>query len=178
METTDPRRSAEHDLMGAVWHPESADALLAEAIRLARFAHAGHVDADGHSAIDHPLRVMAGLSDVNARIVAALHDTLVGTVTVMRDLRALLPHRPLMAVATFEHADDGPEGISFQLIRADSLALQVRRACIADLADPARLAELDPFTRRRRENDGAAAARQLGTTLPEILAEWNVRRAL
>jgi (p)ppGpp synthase/HD superfamily hydrolase len=145
---------------------------LADAVQFARIAYTGRTSESGRPAIEHPLRVMSALAAVDAKIVAVLHDTLTNSVATMVDLRALLPNRLLMAVIALGHADNEPEGISFQFILADPIALTVKLACLADRTNPARLAELDPFTRRQREAAGAAAARALGTTLPDVLANW------
>jgi (p)ppGpp synthase/HD superfamily hydrolase len=164
--TTDPIRLAEVRLVRAHWHPDQSQSLLTAAIRFARVAYDGLTDEAGHPAIDHPLRVTAALDSDDAKIVAVLHDTFLNTVTMMRELRAFLPDRLIMAVAAFEHSEDGINGISLQLISSDSLARQVKLACIADLSATVRLAELDPFTRRRREKEYATARQSLGPAIP------------
>lgn len=146
--------------------------LLADSVEFARVAYAGQTGEFGEPAIDHPLRVMASLTGDDVRIVAVLHDTLTHSVATMVDLRALLPNRLLMAVSALGPAFEESEGIASQVILADPVALSVKLACIADLADPERLAQLDPFTRRRRESIGAASAQALGTTLSKLLATW------
>ena len=88
-------------------------------------------------------------------IVAVLHDTLAHSVATMVDIRALLPNRLLMAVSALGPVFDESEGIAAQVILADPIALSVKLACIADLADPLRLARLEPFTRRRRESSSS-----------------------
>lgn len=75
-----------------------------------------------------------------------------------------------MAVTALGHTGQGPDGTAFQFILADPIALAVKLACVADLMDPVQLAKLDPFTRRRQEAAGTAAALKLGTTLPRLLA--------
>jgi len=148
----------------------SSQALLADSIWFARVAYAGQTGEFGEPAIEHPLRVMDSVAGEDAKIVAVLHDTLAHSVATMVDLRALLPNRLLMAVSALGPVFDESEGIAAQVILADPIALSVKHACIADLADPVRLAQMDPFTRRRRESIGDAAAQALGTTLPKLLA--------
>ncbi|MBC7441670.1 MAG: phosphohydrolase [Ramlibacter sp.] len=144
--------------------------LLDDAIHFARVAYADRRDSFGRPAIEHPLRVMDALASEDNRIVAVLHDTLVNSVATVGDLRAFLPSRLLMAVTALGHTDEDADGISLQSTLADPIALTVKLACIADLSDPARLADLDPFTRRSREAQAADAARALGTTLPAVRA--------
>ncbi|MEO6200820.1 MAG: hypothetical protein ABIX44_06620 [Cryobacterium sp.] len=147
--------------------------LQADAIAFARVAYAGHSGEFGEPSIEHPLRVMAALGSEDTRIVALLHDTLAHSVATFADVRVFLPNRLVMAVAAFAPPLEESEGIASHFILADPIALAVKLACIADLTDPRRLARLDPFTRRRREVAGAAAALALGTTLPNVLATWN-----
>lgn len=144
--------------------------LLTDAMELARVAHAGQRDEFGESSIEHPLRVMAALTSEDTRIVAVLHDALAHSVATWVDLRAFLPNRLLMAVSAFAPPIEESEGIADRFILADPIAHEVKLACIADRADPDRLALLDPFTRRRLQVAGARAAQALGTTLPKVLA--------
>ena len=154
----------------------SSRTLLADSLEFARVAYAGQAGEFGEPAIEHPLRVMASLIGDDTKIVALLHDTLAHSVATLVDLRALLPNRLLIAVSALGPVFEESEGIASQVILADPIARSVKLACIADLADPVRLAQLDPFTRRRRESIGAAAAQALGTTLPKLLATWNSGR--
>lgn len=150
--------------------------LLTDAIELARVAYAGQTDEFGESSIEHPLRVMAALTSEDTRIVAVLHDALAHSVATWVDLRAFLPNRLLMAVTAFSPPIEESEGIASRFILADPIAHAVKLACIADRADPDRLALLDPFTRRRLEVAGASEAEALGTTLPKVLAARNLGR--
>lgn len=189
---TTPQRTTELRLARARWRVDESVPLLQSVIAFARVAYAGLTDAAGHPAIEHPLRVMNMVSSDDARIVAVLHDTLLHEAilhdascspTLARDLRALVSDRLLMAVAAFSHSDDGLDGISAELIAGDPIAREVELACLADLTDPARLAELDLFSRRRVEAICSASARALGTTLPAVqadqwIAQRNATRAL
>lgn len=179
-------RTTELRLARARWRADESVPLLEDVIAFARVAYAGLTDAAGHPAIEHPLRVMEAVSTDDARIVAVLHDTLLHEAilhdescspTLARDLRALVPDRLLMAVAAFSHSIDGIDGLSAELIKGDPIAREVELACLADLTDPERLAELDPFSRRRLEASCSASARALGTTLPAVQADqWIARR--
>ncbi len=162
-------------LAQARWRADPTRTLLDDVIGLARVAYAGLTDAAGHPAIEHPLRVMARLSTPEARIVAVLHDTGLHPAilhddsacpTLARDLRAFVPQRLLRAVAAFGYVHDGLDGVSAQIMAADPIARDVELACLADLNDPGRLAELDPFTRRRLQESCAAADRALGRDCP------------
>jgi hypothetical protein len=183
---TTPQRTTELRLARARWRADEAVPLLQDVIAFARVAYTGLTDAAGHPAIEHPLRIMDTVSSDDARIVAVLHDTLLHEAivhngscspTLARDLRALVSDRLMMAIAAFSHSGDGIDGISAELIAGDPLALEVELACLADLTDPARMAELDPFSRRRLEASCSASARALGTTLPEVQADqWIAKR--
>jgi hypothetical protein len=171
---TTPQRTTELRLARARWRTDETVPLLEDVIAFARVAYTGLTDAAGHAAIEHPLRIMDAVSSDDARIVAVLHDTLLheailhdgsGSPTLARDLRSLVSDRLTMAIAAFSHSGGGIDGISAELIAGDPLALEVELACLADLTDPARLAELDPFSRRRLEASCAASARALGSTL-------------
>lgn len=151
--------------------------LLTDAIAFARVAYAGQVGEFGEPSIEHPLRVMASLTGEDAKVVAVLHDTLSHSVATLVDLRAFLPNRLLMAVTAFAPAIEESDRIASHFFLADPIALTVKLACIADSADPARLSQLDPFTRRRRESAAASESQALGTTLPKVLATWNQARA-
>ncbi|MDY7527342.1 MULTISPECIES: phosphohydrolase [unclassified Cryobacterium] len=142
--------------------------LLADALRFARTACAGKRDEAGEAAIEHPLRVMAALAREDEKVVALLHDTCASSGPGLAGLRGFVPNRLLMAVTALGHGFEETDEISFRFLLADPIALAVKLACVGDLTDPGRLARLDPFTRRRREIAGAAAARGLGTTLDAI----------
>lgn len=156
----------------------SSRALLADAIQFARVAYAGRSDDSGEAALEHPLRVMASLDSHDLKVVAVLHDALTNSVATLVDLRALLPNRLLMSITALGHADEEPDGVAFQFILADPIALEVKLACIADRMNPLRLARLDPFTRRRREAAGNSAAMNLGTTVPKLLAMRDPKPAI
>lgn len=184
--TTEMHRTTELRLARARWRTDESVPLLEDVIAFARVAYAGLTDAAGHPAIEHPLRVMEAVTGDDARIVAVLHDTLLHEAilhdgscspTLARDLRALVPDRLLLSIAAFSHGGNGLDGISAELIAGDPIAREVELACLADLTDPERLAELDPFSRRRLEASCSASARNLGTTLPAVQADrWIAQR--
>ena len=62
---------------------------LAEAIELARRAHAGQLDKAGEPYIGHPLRVMSRVQGTSARMTAVLHDVAEDTSVTLADLRRL-----------------------------------------------------------------------------------------
>jgi (p)ppGpp synthase/HD superfamily hydrolase len=137
-------------------------ALLATALRLAAVAHADQPDKAGQPYLAHPLRVAARLVADGDHSVAAglLHDVVEDSTTTLDDLRAAgIPDTVCTAVDALTKLGDGHE----QAIRraaAHPIAAKVKAADIADNADPARLALLDPTTRERLEAK-YAAARQL-----------------
>jgi len=115
-------------------------ATLETALALASRAHTGTLDKGGEPCILHPLRVMAGVTDPDAKIVAILHDVVEDTDVTMADLRTkgfssavltaveLLTHRPEQSYADYVIA-----------CKADPLARQVK---MADLRDNANLDRL------------------------------------
>lgn len=62
---------------------------LDTAIALACRAHAGQVDKAGGAYILHPLRLMLRFDDLDAQMVAVLHDVVEDSDTALADLRAL-----------------------------------------------------------------------------------------
>ena len=141
--------------------------LLADAMGLMR-------TEQGTCAGEHATRVMLAMGSEDAKVVAILH----GAQTVSRGLlRELLPERLLMAVAAFSRAQDESNDVYFDAILADPLAVEVKLACLGDLADPSQLAETDVFSARRTIRECTDAAHKLGTSLPAVLARWDSGRS-
>ncbi|WP_261331571.1 HD domain-containing protein [Maritalea mobilis] len=139
---------------------------LGEAFELAFHAHAGQVDKAGNPYITHLVRVSASLSDRDARVVALLHDVLEDTATTAEDLAAKFP--PDICAAVEAITKRPGEGYDTYLARvaANPISREVKLADMADNADPARLAALDP-AERARLTEKYATARTLLTKLAE-----------
>ena len=134
--------------------------------RIARQAHDGQVDKAGAPYITHPARVAArvrdGGGDPRAEAVAWLHDVVEDCGVPLDDLRGHgFDDGVVAAVDALTRRDGVPAQAYYTRIAADPLALAVKLADIADNADPARLALLDPATRSRLEAKYAAALRAL-----------------
>jgi len=127
-------------------------ALLGAALELATRAHAGQVDKAGHDYLAHPLRVAARVVDAGeeAVAVALLHDVVEDSAVGIEDLVAAgFPERVTEAVDRLTRRDGEPHADAVRRAAADPLAATVKRADVADNADPARLALLPQELRTR-----------------------------
>lgn len=121
-----------------------------DAVRIARAAHEGQVDKSGNPYIGHPLRVMAGVSGEHARMAAVLHDVVEDTSVTAEDLRAAgCPAEVVATVLALSHRDGEAQEDYLARVLTDPVAVQVKRADIADNTSPPRLALLDPATQER-----------------------------
>ena len=85
---------------------------LERAIAIAAAAHQGVVDKQGQPYVLHPLRVMLGVNDPTARIVAVLHDVVEDTAVTLDEIQA--------------------EGFSAEVVRALSLMTHDSSTSYAD----------------------------------------------
>lgn len=121
-----------------------------DAVALARRAHQGQVDKAGEAYIDHPLRVMERVSGDSERMAAVLHDVLEDTDVTAADLRSAgCPEPVVVAVEALTKRAGEPLAESMARVGADPIAVAVKRADLADNADPRRLASLDRSTSER-----------------------------
>jgi (p)ppGpp synthase/HD superfamily hydrolase len=136
---------------------------LDEAIQLARRAHEGQLDKAGRPYIAHPLRVMGAVSGVHQRMTAVLHDVVEDTRVTMEDLTAAgCPAEVLDAVAAISKRPDEPQARYLARVKANPIALAVKRADIADNMSPERMGRLDAGTQERLRAKYEAALRELG----------------
>ncbi len=125
--------------------------LVATARRLAEMHHDGQLDKAGAPYIGHIQRVADRVSHLDPEVIAAalLHDILEDTAATAADLAAAgIPATVIEAVVLLTKTG-GPLEDYYARIREHPVALAVKLADIADNADPARQAQLDPDTRRR-----------------------------
>ena len=116
---------------------------LDDAVALATKAHAGQFDKAGKPYIDHPLRVMAGVSSPKEKIAAILHDVLEDTSVSLDDLRRIgCPEEVVAAVDALTMRSGEPNMAYYSRVASNPIALVVKRADIADNSDPKRLAQL------------------------------------
>ncbi|MGC5023317.1 HD domain-containing protein [Tsukamurella sp. DT100] len=133
---------------------------------LAEAAHAGQTDKAGNDYITHPRRVAGLVTPQTAenRAAALLHDVLEDTSVTAHELASAgIPAPVVRAVDLLTRRADVPSEAYYAAIRADPIALAVKRADIADNTDPQRLALLDPATQERLRAKYAAAIAALET---------------
>jgi (p)ppGpp synthase/HD superfamily hydrolase len=123
---------------------------LDDAIQLARRAHEGQLDKGGRPYIGHPLRVMGSVSGVHERMTAVLHDVIEDTPVTLADLRAAnCPAEVLDAVAALSKQPDEAQTSYLDRVKANPIALRVKRADIADNLSQDRMGRLDAETQAR-----------------------------
>ena len=151
---------------------------LHDAMTLARTAHAGQVDKLGVAYIDHPLAVMQRVSGTDAKIVAVLHDVVEDTDVTLDDLRSLgFSTEIVEAVDAVTKVKGESLDESMARVKANPLALIVKKADISHNADPERQYGLSDESRVRLTEKYETSALLLGTTLEEILAQFGSARS-
>ncbi len=121
-----------------------------EAEAFARAAHAGQVDKAGEPYITHPLRVRARLIEPSSRMAALLHDVVEDCgVTPHELLGRGCPPAVVRAVVALTKQEGEPLESSLRRAAEDVIALEVKRADIADNSDPERLSRLPLATAER-----------------------------
>jgi len=134
---------------------------IGAAFELALTAHAGQVDKAGAPYIGHVARVAArvadGPEDEAARVVALLHDVVEDTKVTLAEVEAQFGAEIAQAVDALTRRKSEPGESYYARVRANALALVVKRADIDDNADPARLSLLPEETRNRLSRKYATA---------------------
>lgn len=138
-----------------------------DAIAIAVAAHAGQRDHGRPSLpyVTHPLRVLAAFDDETLQMIAVLHDSVEdsdGRVTLASLAAAGAPARVVAAVDALTHRRGEPNEQYWARVAANPDARAVKLADIADNADEARLARLDPARAARLRAKYAAARAALG----------------
>ncbi|MER7754963.1 HD domain-containing protein [Kitasatospora sp. NPDC097643] len=142
---------------------------LAEVETIARRAHEGQVDKNGHPYAEHIAAVAHGTAargGSEAQIAAGwLHDT-VEDGRLSRDwlARAALPDEVKVIVDALTRRPDEPVEEYAARVLATPGALLVKRADLAHNSDPARLAALDRATAERLAAKYARMRELLGLT--------------
>jgi len=112
-------------------------ATLERALEIAARAHAGTVDHHQQPYILHPLRVMMGVDDPVAQIVAILHDVVEDTSVTFDDLRREgFSLTVLDALELVTHESGTPYADYVIACRPNPIARQVK---LADLRDNSRI---------------------------------------
>lgn len=116
--------------------------LLEKAILHATMAHEGQADKGGLPYILHPLAVMLSLpaTDVDARIVAVLHDVVEDTSTTLANLAQWLPTYLVDAVDAMSKRQGETNRTYWARCKANPIAARVKVADMAHNSSPGRLA--------------------------------------
>ncbi|MGC4191552.1 MAG: hypothetical protein QM589_10360, partial [Thermomicrobiales bacterium] len=139
--------------------------VVAPAVDIARRTHAGRFDKSGAPYLAHVARVAARVSrgGIELEAVAWLHDTVEdGGATVAKLARAGFPRAIVAAVDAISRRPAEAQGAYLERVMRSPLARVVKRADAADNADPRRLSQLHPATRRRLATKYAGMREVLG----------------
>ena len=143
--------------------PTTTDAYVAKAQEIATTAHQGQVDKLGAAYIDHPRRVAERLNNPLEQAPAWLHDVLEDSNFTRHDLlEAGIPGGVVEAVSVLTRTDAVSDADYYAAIRANPIALAVKRADIADNLEPWRVEQLDVSVRERLAVKYGSALAALG----------------
>lgn len=135
-----------HELGNRYAHNE----LLTLATRIADKAHGEQDDHADDPYILHPLRMALAVNSEQAKIVAVLHDVLERTSITVDDLSAAGFSTDIVnAINALTERRGETLKHSIARVRTNSLAVEVKRAEIADNSDEWRLSRLSEGTRSR-----------------------------
>ena len=112
---------------------------LEAAIALAAEAHSGQVDKAGEPYILHVIRVVAGCTTPEARIAAALHDTVEDCGLELRLIRHRFGDAVADAVDAVTHRDDETYAQFITRCGKNAIAKEVKLADLADNMNDRRL---------------------------------------
>jgi (p)ppGpp synthase/HD superfamily hydrolase len=124
---------------------------LEHAFGLAFRAHAGQVDKLGEPYIAHVVRVAAAVNGFERQCTALLHDIVEDTQVTLSDLAASFPSEIVDAVDAITKRPSEDYEAYLARVAANPVALDVKRADMADNSAPRRLAGLAEADRRRLE---------------------------
>ena len=130
---------------------------LGLAFEMAFAAHQGQYDKAGVPYITHLVRVACGVDGQEAQTVALLHDIVEDTEMSLERLSATFTTRIVEAVDAITKRQGEAYDVYLRRVRANPLALEVKRADMTDNSDPERLARLDPAKRAQLEAKYTAA---------------------
>ena len=112
--------------------------LTCKALRLAYQAHHGQFDPCGMPYIFHPFHLAEQMEDEAAVCVALLHDVVEDTAVTIEEIAAQFPPEVTEAIRLLTH-DDGEAYASYLLrVKANPLALKVKRADLKHNMDETR----------------------------------------
>src|SRR5947208_3305666 len=115
-------------------------ATIEKALRIAASAHEGQTDKDGQPYILHPLRVMARVEGLEAKVVAVLHDVIEDTQVTADDLREAGFGEPIVAaILCVTHRKDESYAEYVVRCKGDEFARRVKLADLEDNTRPERI---------------------------------------
>lgn len=113
--------------------------ILTKAIEFATERHKGQVDKAGVDYITHPLRVMEGVDDLNAKIVAVLHDVMEDTDTTEEEIRELVQDEEIVQALLTLTRGEGEEYFEYiNRVKKNPLAVKVKLSDLSDNLRPDR----------------------------------------
>ena len=113
---------------------------IEKAVEIAAKAHAGVKDKQGKPYLLHPIRVMMGVEDEAAQIVAVLHDVVEDTSVSTDDIRAEgFSQEVIDALSLVTHRKDQPYSEYVIACKQNEIARQVK---LSDLRDNSNLFRL------------------------------------
>lgn len=136
--------------------------MIGAAFELALAAHQGQTDKAGMAYIGHVARVAAGVETDAERVVALLHDVVEDCDVPLADIEAKFGAEIAAGVDAMTRRNGEAADDYYARVRANPLALRVKRADIADNSSPERLKLLDEATRERLTKKYADALNALG----------------
>lgn len=120
---------------------DDMDNTIELALIMAAEAHFGQVDKLGRPYILHVIAVVNTCETLPQKIVAALHDIVEDTPIQLSDLEKRFPAEIVAAVDAITHREDEPREVYLQRVKANPLALAVKKADVAH--NMSRLAALE-----------------------------------
>lgn len=116
-------------------------ATLEKAIEIAAKAHAGQTDKAGAPYILHPLKVMLGVSTLEERMAAVLHDVVEDTDVTLETLRSEgFPESVLRAIQAVTKIPGEDYEAFVRRAAADPIGRKVKLADLAENSDLTRIA--------------------------------------
>lgn len=112
--------------------------LTCQALLLAYQAHQGQFDPCGMPYVFHPFHLAEQMDDEAAVCVALLHDVVEDTPVTLEALAAQFPPEVVEAVRCLTHGDDEDYEAYLARVKANPLALKVKRADLKHNMDETR----------------------------------------
>lgn len=131
------------------------------ALAFAVAAHAGQRDKADQPLINHPIRVAASFRDPLLATIAVLHDVIEDTPTTLDSIGVRWGREVASVVDTLSRREGEPYAAYIERVATDPLAIEVKRADIAD--NLARIDEIpDRDTRMTLRDRYIAALDRMG----------------